>query len=576
MSEKNRQLLCTLGKMDIPIIQEQPFFKVDLFQSNILLIGSAGSGKSNFLKVLITEIHRQLENHEKPPEPLINENIYILDSTDSLKEYKDFPLVKAHYDFSNEEYIKRVFYNIENQYRQNVKNLTGNPFYKTDKNVPHTTLIIDNINSFLDIKRNEKYLDIIIKTARDGITKGISIVLTGSSTRNISSIMNYFPQKIALNLSTEEYLNVFSKKAVGNKNIPGRGYANVTHNTSQGVNSYPLNIPYELQIFHMDKMISDFNIKSTEKFTRFPLLLTDGNESSESNYKKFSVADKNIEPNANDVVIGVEYTKCTVVTTNFSNSRIWAIYGKRNEEKQLFLERLLEKFVENQYKIFVYDDGRKRLENLNKNLKINVEKYNYFLERISLDDQNDNGDTFEHKLSVLQQFIHYIHTRLFNLKDEKRYSNSQSFVLDAVMPNKYRSFFSDKTEPESKCVFVLQSREFFSNSIQANVFTGDILPLLKTIAEELDLYIFFTDAQRIASSDVQNNFNQCLDTAVLLDDIAEFVYDRGKRTVFSEMDIKDLKEQFGLCEENDAYIYQVDSAELKKIKSVRKEQKNGI
>ena len=82
MTQK-RQLLCTLGKMDIPSIQEQPYFKVDLLQSNVLLIGSSGSGKSNFLKVLIAEIHRQIESLD------MNEQIYILDSADDLRDYKE-------------------------------------------------------------------------------------------------------------------------------------------------------------------------------------------------------------------------------------------------------------------------------------------------------------------------------------------------------------------------------------------------------------------------------------------------------------------------------------------------------
>ena len=39
-------MLCTLGKFDIPIIQMQPSFKVDLLDSNIMLFGSAMIGKT--------------------------------------------------------------------------------------------------------------------------------------------------------------------------------------------------------------------------------------------------------------------------------------------------------------------------------------------------------------------------------------------------------------------------------------------------------------------------------------------------------------------------------------------------
>ena len=44
------KMLCTLGRFDIPIIQLQPPFVIDLLDSNIALLGSAMSGKTTFIK----------------------------------------------------------------------------------------------------------------------------------------------------------------------------------------------------------------------------------------------------------------------------------------------------------------------------------------------------------------------------------------------------------------------------------------------------------------------------------------------------------------------------------------------
>lgn len=41
-----RNLICTLGQYDIPIVQKQPLFKVDLLDKNIALFGAAMSGKT--------------------------------------------------------------------------------------------------------------------------------------------------------------------------------------------------------------------------------------------------------------------------------------------------------------------------------------------------------------------------------------------------------------------------------------------------------------------------------------------------------------------------------------------------
>ena len=42
-------IVCTLGQYDIPIIQMQPPFKVDLLDSNIAVFGSSMNGKTNFV-----------------------------------------------------------------------------------------------------------------------------------------------------------------------------------------------------------------------------------------------------------------------------------------------------------------------------------------------------------------------------------------------------------------------------------------------------------------------------------------------------------------------------------------------
>ena len=64
-------MLCTLGRFDIPIIQLQPPFTVDLLDSNLILFGSAMSGKTTFLKTLINILHKQFDEHD--------EQIFILD-----------------------------------------------------------------------------------------------------------------------------------------------------------------------------------------------------------------------------------------------------------------------------------------------------------------------------------------------------------------------------------------------------------------------------------------------------------------------------------------------------------------
>ena len=109
----DRLELCAVGKYDIPSKQKQSTFQVDLLNSNVAIFGSALSGKTNLLKLLINCLHKR--SNER------NEQIFILDFSGALQEYKGMPLVSAYFDSSNEEYVKRVFRILETILKKNIK-----------------------------------------------------------------------------------------------------------------------------------------------------------------------------------------------------------------------------------------------------------------------------------------------------------------------------------------------------------------------------------------------------------------------------------------------------------------------
>ena len=156
------KILCTLGKFDIPIIQMQPAFIVDLLDSNVILFGSAMSGKTTFIKTLVNILHKQYDEDQ--------EQIFILDFGGALSEYRSMPLVSAYFDNSNEEYVKRVFKVMDNILKDNIKTLNGKNYRETTENQPiHTTFIIDNVNAFIDESRYTAYQEKLAKLCRDGL-----------------------------------------------------------------------------------------------------------------------------------------------------------------------------------------------------------------------------------------------------------------------------------------------------------------------------------------------------------------------------------------------------------------------
>jgi hypothetical protein len=96
-----------------------------------------------------------------------------------------------------------------------------------------------------------------------------------------------------------------------------------------------------------------------------------------------------------------------------------------------------------------------------------------------------------------------------------------------------------------------------------------ILPELVDVAEERNFIFLFTDVKNITEVEVSSVFNSTLKVVFLLDNIAEFAAERGKKSVFGDMDIKDLKEDYAKCELGDGYYYDIDSDLLKKCKFIK-------
>ena len=108
-----------------------------------------------------------------------------------------------------------------------------------------------------------------------------------------------------------------------------------------------------------------------------------------------------------------------------------------------------------------------------------------------------------------------------------------------IMPS-----YDEDRRPIKPTVFVLQSKMMYLSANGEKQFINNILPKLAAAAEEKDLIFIFTDVQKITDQETNNFFNNSLSCVFLLDNIAEFAGERGQKTVFGSMDIKNLKEEY--------------------------------
>lgn len=565
---------------DIPSVQMQPPFRIDLLKSNIALFGASMSGKTNFLKLLINTLHQKCNE--------TNEQIFILDFSGAMQEYKFLPLVSAYFDNSNEEYVKRVFKTLEMILKNNIKALGSKNFSTaTEIELPHTTFIIDNLNAFVDETRYSAYHEKFGRLCRDGRSRGISIVFTATDTKGISRYLLSFEQLISLNLAPDKCVELFGSKVDSIGNIPGRGYANVTERPKGITGTFNMNYPYELQCkiasdiidesgefisilrskFHYDKSSGEY-LRQAKKFHIFP------QELKPQDFVRLCQPLEEGEkvPSELNVDVGLDYVDFKPIGVDFKDTRSVAIYGKKEFGKTNLLKMLLSGLVSKKpyMRYIFFDDGRKQLKSL-------YEQYTaeyaingkYIGEFAEIPVKLSNGTTVNRKLSPMQQFYLMIHQEYMDLN--KDFNNS---IIDQIYGVDDENVYVDDTKSEADkmnampTVFVIQSKSVYLNSKISTDFIHYVLPELLDLAESRDFIFLFTDVKKITEVEVNSVFNSTLKIVFLLDNIAEFASERGGKSVFGEMDIKSLKEDYARCEIGDGYYYDVEADSLKKGKFI--------
>ena len=88
--------------------------------------------------------------------------------------------------------------------------------------------MIDNLNALIDEPRYAAYQEKLAKLCRDGLSKGITVVITAADTKGMASYLGSMKQKIAFEMPADKYMEIFNGKTGMIGNNPGHGFANVT------------------------------------------------------------------------------------------------------------------------------------------------------------------------------------------------------------------------------------------------------------------------------------------------------------------------------------------------------------
>ncbi|MBQ8298186.1 MAG: cell division protein FtsK [Ruminococcus sp.] len=557
--------------------QVQPVVKADIVSRNAIAFGNHRSGKTMFLKNLLIQLHRRIDTER-------GREIYILDFGGNLGDYGELSLVSACFDNSNEENIRRVFKTIENKIDRNTKILKSDRFADAyfsgaEEKPVHMILMVDNVNSFLADERFTSYQEMLLKFCRDGLSKGLTVVFTaGDTAGGLGRYLNSFEQKFVFEASKEHYLELFGQKVSEPMKNAGRGVTVVDGKPREFQCFLPLpceNEKQELKDFIEE--IKDIKVK-TEKLQAFGQELTVDNfeqycaESGFESEKAFS------EPES--VIVGLDYYEHLPVRINFNEARAIAIYGKKKFGKTNLLSHLISTIRKKYEKCrFVFlDDGRKQL--------------------LEFHDENDPESFYVSELAKFEQIL----VEKCNVAQKPGYPGAKPApppmrpggapgarpigagigaagqgVTGGTSPLPSAAPAAPavkRPEPAAEretpfTVFVLQSKSLFQNNGKRII--KSYLSEMTANAEQNKWLFIYSDMKKIADNDkeVASSLNSGIAAAFLLDNIADFVLNRGRDSVFSEMDVNELKNEYARCEVGDGYYYDIESDELKKLKFIK-------
>lgn len=216
-----------LGIYDDPDNQYQGVYSVDLTNQNVMLVGSAQSGKTNVLQTII----RSVATNYTPEEV----NIYIIDFASMvLKNFERLNHVGGVVIASEDEKLKNLFKLLRSEMearKEKMLSVGVSSFAaykeagKTD--IPQIILMIDNLTALKELYFQDD--DELLSLCREGLSVGISVVIANAQTAGIGyKYLSNFSCRIAMFCNDSgEYGSLFDHCRERIEDIHGRSIVEI-------------------------------------------------------------------------------------------------------------------------------------------------------------------------------------------------------------------------------------------------------------------------------------------------------------------------------------------------------------
>ena len=428
---------------DDPEEHYQGPYAIDLSQNNMFLVGVAQMGKT---EALISIIHQAIMNYD--PSQV---NFYLIDAGNmALNMFDGSAHVGAVVDYRDEDLVENTmkFLRQTMEARRSKMMASGVGSYqgycamgKTD--MPLAVLVIDNVAAFREYY--EKYDETLQALAREGMSAGITMILTGNALNNLHYRMQpSFGLKICFTLNDPtEYSAITNVRRFEPHRYPGCGLAPLEKRVVEvqfGLASHPELDP-ELagdleteegrnralvMMERDDKRRADAlrkairlrareseNVADRVPVVPVTLLLEETRERYPKPFRQ-----------PYQLVVGMEYSSVELISVSLLNQPTVLVSTRQNEPTEMVIPSFLRQMEESEnsrYEVFILDGMRHTLSPY-RNLDT-VQLYTNDVTRMQAEMQN-----------IIQE-LKQRQDALYSAEDEKREALFDSWSMKVVIIN---------------------------------------------------------------------------------------------------------------------------------------------
>ena len=362
-ADKKLDLTVVVGQMDDPENQTQMTFTYDFAEEgNLAICGSIVSGKSTSLQTLTYSL---IQNYS--PEEV---SIYALDfSSKMMSAFESAPHVGGVMYENDDDKISK-FFNMINGVLEERKKIFHGGNYKQYVRVngvvmPAIFIMIDNYGAFKQ-KTNEVYEEDVMKLAKEGISNGIFLVVTGggfSANEITTRIGGNFQSVLTLALKDKfEYgdlLHSMQINVIPEQGVKGRGLAYYGTRVLEYQTAAAVEADNDYERMERIKAICDSMSEawSGKKARPVPVI------PEKPLWKDFVLLDEYKEKSASTdlLPIGYDHANASVYGIPLADTFCYGIYGEMKTGKTNMLKACILSAVDKQADVYVIDAAERPL-----------------------------------------------------------------------------------------------------------------------------------------------------------------------------------------------------------------------